>query len=70
MKTQKIKILGRRRQPPKPSWQEANRWLHTIAHLRGGKGICPKGVFRFKSFEEADEWMIKMLAKNSLETRR
>ena len=26
----------------------------------------PKGVYRFKTHEEADEWMTKMLARSSL----
>jgi len=26
----------------------------------------PKGVYRFKTHEEADEWMIKMLARSGL----
>ena len=25
---------------------------------------APKGVYRFKSHEEADEWMMQMLAKS------
>jgi hypothetical protein len=29
--------------------------------LRQGCPFVPKGVWRFKSFEEADEWMMKML---------
>lgn len=27
------------------------------------RGLCMKGVFRFKTHEEADEWMLKMLAR-------
>jgi hypothetical protein len=27
---------------------------------------CPKGVYRFKSHEEADAWMIKMLARSGM----
>jgi hypothetical protein len=26
----------------------------------------PKGVYRFKNHEEADQWMIRMLARSSL----
>jgi hypothetical protein len=26
----------------------------------------PKGVYRFKTHEEADEWMMKMLARSDL----
>jgi hypothetical protein len=69
MKKKHLKILGRRRQGINPSWEDANRWLHTVAKLRQGKGICPKGVYRFKTFEEADEWMNRMLARSSLEIR-
>jgi hypothetical protein len=28
-----------------------------------GRGLCPKGVFKFKSHEEADAWTRKMLAR-------
>jgi hypothetical protein len=28
--------------------------------LRAGKGMTSRGVFRFKSFEEADEWLLEM----------
>jgi hypothetical protein len=31
--------------------------------LRRGKPFLPKGVWRFKSFEEADEWKLKMLTR-------
>ena len=67
MNKKSIKILGRRCQTMNPSWQDANRWLHTIGKLRKGKGICRKGDYRFKTFEEADEWMNQMLVKSSLE---
>jgi len=26
-------------------------------------GICPKGVFRFKTHEEADEWLLKWMSR-------
>jgi len=64
MKTKKMKILGNRSGKINPSWQEANRWLNTIKELRQGKGICPRGVYRFRTFEEADEWMTQMLIKS------
>ena len=69
MNKKPLKILGHRRQALNPSWEDANRWLHTIADLRRGKGICPRGVYRFKTFKEADEWLNRMLAKSSLEPR-
>jgi hypothetical protein len=32
------------------------------------RGLCPKCVFKFKSHEEADAWMWKMLAQQTEET--
>jgi hypothetical protein len=31
--------------------------------LRHGRPFVPKGVWRFKSFEEADQWTMKMLTR-------
>lgn len=31
--------------------------------LRQGRPFIPKGVWRFKSFKEADEWTMKMLTR-------
>jgi len=28
-----------------------------------GRGICPKGVYKFKTHEEADAWMLRMQAR-------
>lgn len=33
----------------------------TINRLRGG-ALVPRGVYRFTSHEEADEWMIRQIA--------
>jgi hypothetical protein len=35
----------------------------TLNELRGC-GLIPKGVYRFRSHEEADEWMIRKIAAN------
>ena len=29
------------------------------------RSLCPKGVFRFRTHEEADEWMMKMLTRRT-----
>lgn len=47
---------------------DARILLKTIQSLRG-KELVPKGIFRFKTFKEADEWMIKMMV-NTLVHRR
>jgi hypothetical protein len=36
--------------------------LHTAFKHRW----CPKGVYRFKTHEEADAWMMKMLARSGI----
>jgi hypothetical protein len=66
----KIKIVGRRSGQIAPTLENARVLLRTMRQLRGGKGICPRGVYRFKTFEEADEWMIKMIARSTLANRR
>ena len=35
----------------------------TLAGLRGTGALVPRGVYRFSSFEEADAWMTRMMAR-------
>jgi hypothetical protein len=35
----------------------------TVNDLRGC-GLVPRGVYRFRSHEEADEWMMRQIAAN------
>ncbi len=64
-----MKIVGRSGEVEN-SPKAANQWLSTLAQLRGEMGICPKGIYRFRTFEEADQWMNEMLQKIALESRR
>lgn len=66
----KIKIVGKRSGKIAPTLENATILIDTMRQLRGGRGICPRGVYRFKTFEEADEWMLKMIAQSSLANRR
>lgn len=50
------------------SISDARILLRTIQSLRC-KELVPKGVFRFKTFEEADEWMIKMMVDTLVHRR-
>lgn len=68
-KNWKVKIVGRRLGFD-TSPQAANEWLRTIHKLRGGAGVCPRGVYRFKTFEEAERWKTEMLARSSRAARR
>jgi len=64
--------------PPEPSMKVVGRQrlakadvvaidgMQKLAHeLRRGRPFIPKGVWRFKSFEEADAWTLKMLTRPS-----
>ncbi|OFW31275.1 MAG: hypothetical protein A3H97_25075 [Acidobacteria bacterium RIFCSPLOWO2_02_FULL_65_29] len=36
---------------------------HTLAAVRRTGALVPRGVYRFHSFEEADAWMTRMMAR-------
>ena len=61
-----VKIVGRRSGKIDPSPEASNAWLQTIGQLRANKGICPRGVYKFKTFEESNQWMYRMIARSSL----
>ncbi len=56
------KTVGRRIGPGDPV-KDATILLRTFRRLNKTP-LCPKGVWRFNSFEEADEWALKMLVRN------
>ena len=60
-----MKVVGRRRQPASPDLVYAAPLLDLVVDLRGRKAFIPKGVHRFVSFEEADAWSLKMMARPS-----
>jgi len=51
------KTVGRRVPPPGAGLQKTLNQV--MANQR--RGICQRGVFRFKTHEEADAWMTKMM---------
>jgi hypothetical protein len=57
VKNNAMKIIGGRNLPP--FWERFDR-LQRTAHLLLGRAICPKGVFRFKTFQEFEEWKRKL----------
>ena len=65
----KIKTVGRRGETA-PTLENADRLLRTMRKLRGGKGVCPRGVYRFKTFEDADKWMLNMIVRSTHESQR
>jgi hypothetical protein len=52
---------GGRRVPPSGAGLQK-----TLNQVMAGqkRGICPRGVYRFKSHEEADAWMTHMMNRN------
>jgi hypothetical protein len=55
-----MKVVGRRTQPS--SLEDFDALQKTIEVLSGGL-MGPRGVFRFRTFEEANAWKMTMLAK-------
>ncbi len=56
-----MKTVGRRL-PPK-GLEQADKLFKLVLELRGDKPFIPKGVYKFKTFEEAQEWSLKMMAR-------
>jgi hypothetical protein len=63
----KIKTVGRRKAATGP--EAAERLLRLVIELRAGRPFIPRGVHRFRSFEEAQEWSLKMMARPSSRDR-
>ena len=58
----RMKIVGRRR-PCSGGFEQTDNLLRLVIEFRGDKPFIPKGVYRFKSFEEAEEWTWKMITR-------
>jgi hypothetical protein len=56
-----MKVVGRRR------WgtglAATAPLLRLNLRLRGDKPFLPRGVYRFRSFEESEEWILRMLTR-------
>jgi hypothetical protein len=63
-----MKVVGRRR------WARGLAatapLLQLVRDLRGDKPFLPKGVHRFSSFEESEQWTLKMLTRPRKPARR
>jgi len=56
-----IKIVGRKPAYRKGFNEDLNRFLKSLIEFRKDNIFIPKGVYRFKTFEEAEQWRHKML---------
>jgi hypothetical protein len=63
-----MKVLGRR------TWARGivatAPLLRLARELRGGKPFVPRGVYRFRTFEESDEWLLRMMTRRPKPGRR
>jgi hypothetical protein len=61
------KVVGRRtRTPDAFAYGMQLQSLAVDLHRSFKHRWAPKGVYRFKTHEEADEWMIRMLARSQI----
>ncbi len=58
------KTVGKR-SAPADSFQAGMDLQQTVVDLGKslGQGLVPRGVYRFQSHQEADEWMMQMIAR-------
>ena len=57
-----MKVIGRKGKPT-VNLEIANDFLKLMRTLRGVRPFIPKGVWRFKTFEEADAWTLRMITR-------
>jgi hypothetical protein len=62
------KLVGQRLVRPS-TWDDADRVLVTARELRGGRGLAPRGLYRFTSFEEAQTWLTKAMVSAASSAR-
>ncbi len=64
------KTVGRRKL--RDAWKYSmglQKLLNAARKSQGYGGLCQKGVFRFRSFEEADAWMVREIVKSAIRPR-
>ena len=59
-----MKVIGRPKKM-REGLEAMNGLLELAIELRGNKPFAPRGIYRFKSYEEAEEWRMKMLTRAS-----
>jgi hypothetical protein len=64
-----MKVLGRRR-PSRGGLVAAAPFLDLVIRLRSGRPFIPKGIHRFRSFEESAAWSMQMMTARSNPGRR
>jgi hypothetical protein len=58
------RVVGRRTKQPDALSTVTSAKAHSIAWRKAFGGVrIPRGVFRFKTHEEADEWLWRMITR-------
>jgi hypothetical protein len=57
-----MKVVGRKGKP-RIDVITIDAMQRLAGELRKGRPFMPRGVYKFRSFEEADEWKMKMLTR-------
>lgn len=60
-----MKVVGKIAKPRKGFSEELNGFFQLIVEFRKDRTFMPKGIFRFKTFEEADDWQSRMMTRKS-----
>jgi hypothetical protein len=53
--------VGKRQ--PGPVWKRFDALQKLVIELRKGKPFIPKGVHRFKTFQEAQQWSLQQMSR-------
>src|SRR5215216_1844659 len=63
-----MKVVGKRK-IGKTTPEDADRLLRTAWAVRQTDKLVPKGLYRFRTFQEAEEWMTRMMASTYVRLR-
>ena len=59
-----LKVVGKRKSRFNANWEQANDFLKLVIELNRKNKFIPKGIYRFKSHLENDEWIMKVLTEH------
>jgi len=61
------KQVGRRRMKDAgPHAMALQKMVNDVRRSQGYGGLCPRGVYRFASHEEADAWMMRAIVQRAI----
>lgn len=57
-----MRVVGRRK-PYSGGLEGTQGFFEMVIKLRGNQPFLPKGIYRFKTYDEEHEWTLKMLTR-------